>query len=84
MANILAGMRMDHQTVIAALLHDVIEDTGVAKQALGRKFGKSVAEIVDGVSKLTKIFRSHAEAQAENFQKMAMAMAKTMTTPPMM
>lgn len=75
-ANILATMGMDHQTVIAALLHDVIEDTGVAKQALGKRFGKPVAEIVDGVSKLEKIFRSHAEAQAENFQKMAMAMAK--------
>ena len=75
-ADILATMRMDHQTVIAALLHDVIEDTGVAKQALGKRFGKPVAEIVDGVSKLKNIFRSHAEAQAENFQKMAMAMAK--------
>ncbi|MCZ6620006.1 MAG: RelA/SpoT family protein [Gammaproteobacteria bacterium] len=75
-AHILATMRMDHQTVIAALLHDVIEDTRVAKQALGKRFGKPVAEIVDGVSKLRKIFRSQAEAQAENFQKMAMAMAK--------
>ncbi len=75
-ANILAGMRMDPETVIAALLHDVMEDTGVAKKALSQRFGDSVAEIVDGVSKLSTIFHSRAEAQAENFQKMAMAMAK--------
>jgi guanosine-3',5'-bis(diphosphate) 3'-pyrophosphohydrolase len=75
-ANILAGMRMDPETIIAGLLHDVLEDTEVGKQVLGQQFGSSVAEIVDGVSKLTKIFRSRAEAQAENFQKMAMAMAK--------
>ncbi|HTO57148.1 MAG TPA: HD domain-containing protein, partial [Pseudomonadales bacterium] len=75
-ASILAGMRMDHPTVMAALLHDVIEDTGVAKRALGKKFGRDVAELVDGVSKLTTMFRSRAEAQAENFQKMAIAMAK--------
>ncbi len=75
-ASILAEMHMDHATVMAALLHDVIEDTGIAKRALGRKFGKEVAGIVDGVSKLTTMFRSRAEAQAENFQKMAVAMAK--------
>jgi guanosine-3',5'-bis(diphosphate) 3'-pyrophosphohydrolase len=75
-ANILAGMRMDAETIIAGLLHDVLEDTGVDKSVLGERFGASVAEIVDGVSKLSKIFRSRAEAQAENFQKMAMAMAK--------
>ena len=75
-ANILAGMRMDHQTIMAALLHDVIEDTHVDRRAIETRFGKSVAEIVDGVSKLSKIFRSRDEAQAENFQKMAMAMAK--------
>jgi len=75
-ANILAGMRMDPETIIAGLLHDVLEDTEVGKQGLGEHFGTSVAEIVDGVSKLKNIFRSRAEAQAENFQKMAMAMAK--------
>ncbi|HEY5644596.1 MAG TPA: RelA/SpoT family protein [Pseudomonadales bacterium] len=75
-ANILAGMRMDPETIIAGLLHDVLEDTEASKQALADRFGSSVAEIVDGVSKLSKIFRSRAEAQAENFQKMAMAMAK--------
>jgi guanosine-3',5'-bis(diphosphate) 3'-pyrophosphohydrolase len=75
-ANILAGIRMDSETIIAALLHDVIEDTDASKGTITDQFGSSVAEIVDGVSKLTKIFGSRAEAQAENFQKMAMAMAK--------
>jgi GTP pyrophosphokinase len=67
---------MDHQTLMAALLHDVIEDSDTSKTTLGKVFGKAVAEIVDGVSKLSKIFATRAEAQAENFQKMAMAMAK--------
>lgn len=75
-AHILAGMRMDPQTLMAALLHDVIEDTGVGKKTLAAEFGADVAELVDGVSKLTTIFKSRAEAQAENFQKMAMAMAR--------
>ena len=75
-AKILAEMRMDYQTIMAALLHDVIEDTAIAKSTLGNRFGKQVAEIVDGVSKLATMFGSRAEAQAENFQKMAMAMAK--------
>ncbi|MBM2829378.1 MAG: diphosphokinase [Gammaproteobacteria bacterium] len=75
-AHILADMHMDHQTLIAALLHDVIEDTATAKQEISRKFGKSVAELVDGVSKLTQItFDSVAEAQAQNFRKMLMAMS---------
>ena len=75
-ADVLADMHMDHQSLMAALLHDVIEDTGVSKDALNRQFGDTVAELVDGVSKLTQIeFNSKAEAQAENFQKMAMAMA---------
>jgi len=75
-AMILAEMRMDHQTVMAALLHDVIEDSDTSKATLGEQFGEAVAEIVDGVSKLSRIFSSRAEAQAENFQKMALAMAK--------
>jgi GTP diphosphokinase / guanosine-3',5'-bis(diphosphate) 3'-diphosphatase len=75
-ADILAGMRMDHETLMAALLHDVIEDTEASKAGLGDLFGTEVADLVDGVSKLATIFRSHAEAQAENFQKMALAMAK--------
>ncbi len=75
-ANILTNMRMDYESLIAALLHDVIEDTGVDKQALENQFGTTIADLVDGVSKLTAMeFRSKAEAQAENFQKMAMAMA---------
>ena len=76
-ASILSEMHMDHQSLMAAMLHDVIEDTGVTKAAIKSQFGNTVADLVDGVSKLNKItFSSHAEAQAENFQKMAMAMAK--------
>lgn len=76
-AGILADMHMDHQSLMAAMLHDVIEDTGIAKEALDAQFGESVAELVDGVSKLTQMnFETKAEAQAENFQKMAMAMAR--------
>ena len=62
---------------MAAMLHDVIEDTGVTRDGLAAQFGDPVADLVDGVSKLTHIhFESAAEQQAENFQKMAMAMAK--------
>lgn len=76
-ASILADMRMDHQSLMAAMLHDVIEDTGITQAALGTQFGDTVAELVEGVSKLSQIeFASRAEAQAENFQKMALAMAK--------
>ncbi len=76
-AGILADMHMDHQSLMAAMLHDVIEDTGIPKEALTRQFGETVAELVDGVSKLTQMnFETKAEAQAENFQKMAMAMAR--------
>ncbi|HHX06407.1 MAG: bifunctional GTP diphosphokinase/guanosine-3',5'-bis pyrophosphate 3'-pyrophosphohydrolase [Thiopseudomonas sp.] len=76
-ATILADMHMDHQSLMAAMLHDVIEDTGIPKEALVAQFGDSVAELVDGVSKLTQMkFGTKAEAQAENFQKMAMAMAR--------
>ena len=75
---ILASMRMDHQSLMAALLHDVIENTEINKEALGSRFGQPVAELVDGVSKFSKIFKSRAEAQAENFQKMALAMARDM------
>ncbi len=76
-ANILAGLHMDHETLMAALLHDVIEDTPVSKAELAQEFGDAVAELVDGVSKLTQIeFKSKAEAQARNFQKMTLAMAK--------
>jgi guanosine-3',5'-bis(diphosphate) 3'-pyrophosphohydrolase len=76
-AFILGEMHMDHQSLMAAMLHDVIEDTGIPKEALKNEFGETVAELVDGVSKLTQIkFGSRAEAQAENFQKMALAMAR--------
>ncbi len=72
-AGILADLRLDHQSLMAAMLHDVIEDTGIPKDALAEQFGEDVAELVDGVSKLTQIeFRSRAEAQAENFQKMTL------------
>ncbi|WP_018414669.1 RelA/SpoT family protein [Teredinibacter turnerae] len=76
-ANILASIHMDHQSLMAAMLHDVIEDTGIGKSAISHQFGDQVAEIVDGVSKLAKIdYESQAEKQAKNFQKMAMAMAR--------
>ncbi len=76
-AGILADMHMDHQSLIAAMLHDVIEDTGIEKSAIGEQFGSAVAELVDGVSKLTQMeFESLEEKQAENFQKMALAMAQ--------
>ena len=75
-ACILAELRLDAQSIMAALLHDVIEDTPVQKRIIAEKFGDQVANLVDGVSKLTQIeFVSRAEAQAENFRKMVMAMA---------
>ncbi|KZY61646.1 (p)ppGpp synthetase [Oleiphilus sp. HI0071] len=75
-ANILADLHLDHETLMAALLHDVIEDTPTTKEELAAEFGEAVAELVDGVSKLTQIeFKSKAEAQAHNFQKMTLAMA---------
>lgn len=76
-ARILAEMRMDPQSILAAILHDVIEDTPVSKEVLTAEFGTEVAELVDGVSKLAHIkFQSRAEAQAESFRKMLLAMAK--------
>jgi len=76
-ARILAGIRMDHKCLMAAILHDVIEDTETAKEQLAEQFGAEVAALVDGVSKLTKIdFRSRAEAQAESLRKMLMAMTQ--------
>ena len=74
---ILADMHMDPQSLMAALLHDVIEDTGVTKEALAETFDPVVAEIVDGVSKIGAIkFESKAVQQAENFRKMMLAMTK--------
>lgn len=76
-ACILADMKMDAQTLMAALMHDVIEDTQVQKRDLIEQFGQTVADLVDGVSKLTQIeFVSRLEAQAENFRKMVLAMAQ--------
>jgi guanosine-3',5'-bis(diphosphate) 3'-pyrophosphohydrolase len=76
-AGILADWHLDSQALMAALLHDVMEDTAISKQELSRQFGKSLADLVDGVSKLDKIeFQSHEEAQAENFRKMLLAMAR--------
>jgi GTP pyrophosphokinase/guanosine-3',5'-bis(diphosphate) 3'-pyrophosphohydrolase len=76
-ASALAEWRMDVQAIVAALLHDVMEDTTVGKAEISRRFGKPVAELVHGLSKLGKIeFQSYREAQAENFRKMLMAMAR--------
>ena len=76
-ALILANMRMDHQSIMAALLHDVLEDTGVTKSVLVETFDDEIANLVDGVSKLTQIeFETYAEAQAENFRKMVLAMVR--------
>lgn len=76
-ALILAEMRLDYQTIMATLLHDVVEDTQTSKEELIQQFGEEVATLVDGVTKLTKIkFESRAEAQAENFRKMVLAMVK--------
>lgn len=76
-ANILADMHMDPEGLIAAMLHDVLEDTGVTKGQISRRFGRTVADLVDGVSKLNEIeFASKAEQQAESFQKMTLAMSR--------
>lgn len=73
----LAEMRLDHETLMAALLHDVIEDTPVTKEDLAEQFGPTVAELVEGVSKLDKLqFDSKEEAQIENYRKMIMAMVQ--------
>jgi guanosine-3',5'-bis(diphosphate) 3'-pyrophosphohydrolase len=74
---ILAGWHLDGQALMAALLHDVMEDTSVTKSELEDTFGKPVAELVDGLSKLARIeFQSAEDAQAENFRKMFLAMAR--------
>src|SRR5262249_8078529 len=74
-ARILAEMRLDATTLIAAILHDVIEDTGIAKEELAKQFGSAVAGLVDRVSKFQKVEgMSRAEMQAESFRKLLMAM----------
>ncbi|WP_113907776.1 bifunctional GTP diphosphokinase/guanosine-3',5'-bis pyrophosphate 3'-pyrophosphohydrolase [Aliidiomarina celeris] len=73
----LAEMRLDHETLMAALLHDVIEDTPLTREDLAEEFGATVAELVEGVSKLDKLqFNSKEEAQIENYRKMIMAMVQ--------
>lgn len=74
---ILANMRLDHETLMAALMHDVIEDTDFSQQDLAEIFGDTVAELVEGVSKLDKLsFKDQKEFQAENYRKMIMAMTQ--------
>jgi GTP pyrophosphokinase len=76
-AEILSSWQLDPQTLMAALLHDVMEDTPVSKEEISARFGRPVAELVDGVSKLDKLeFQSQQDAQAENFRKMLLAMAR--------
>jgi GTP pyrophosphokinase len=76
-AKILARWHLDAQALIAALLHDVVEDTPTTKDDIAKRFGKAVADLVDGVSKLDRLqFATLEEAQAENFRKMLLAMAR--------
>ncbi len=76
-ASILADMRMDHETLMAALCHDVIEDTEYSKEDLEQRFGTTVAELVQGVSKLDKVkFKDMKEFEVTNLQKMFMAMTQ--------
>jgi len=76
-ACVLADLHMDMPTILAALLHDVVEDTAVTTEDIKQKFGQQVAELVDGVTKLDKIeFQSASQAQAENFRKMLLAMSQ--------
>jgi guanosine-3',5'-bis(diphosphate) 3'-pyrophosphohydrolase len=76
-ARLLVDFKMDVVTVTAGLLHDVLEDTKVTKRDLEREFGQEIADLVDGVTKLSKLaFSSREERQAENFRKMVVAMAR--------
>ena len=76
-ALILTSMHLDAQAIIAALLHDVVEDTDITVDDITAQFGKPVGDVVEGLSKLDKLqFASVADAQAENFRKMLMAMAR--------
>jgi GTP pyrophosphokinase len=75
-AKICAGMRLDTETLCAALLHDTVEDTSASLEEVGEEFGEEIAGLVDGVTKLTGLtFQSRDEAQAENYRKMMVAMA---------
>ncbi len=76
-ASILAGMRMDQQTIAAAILHDTIEDTPIEREDLVENFGEDVAKLVDGVTKLDKMkYRTRLEADAESFRKLLLAMSR--------
>jgi guanosine-3',5'-bis(diphosphate) 3'-pyrophosphohydrolase len=76
-ARILADMEMDRATIAAAILHDVVEDTVVTSEEVATKFGPEIAQLVDGVTKLTRIpYQSKEDAQVENLRKMFMAMAR--------
>jgi (p)ppGpp synthase/HD superfamily hydrolase len=76
-AGILAKLRMDHQSIAAAVLHDTIEDTPLTKEQISRQFGDEIAELVDGVTKLDKMkFRTRYEADAASFRKMLLAMSR--------
>ena len=75
-AGILTKMRLDHYTIITALLHDTVEDTNVTVEEIGRMFGKEIASLVDGVTKLSRIdLVSDNRKQAENFRKLVIAMS---------
>src|SRR5213596_169709 len=75
-AKICAGLRLDDESIAAALLHDVVEDTGVAAEEVRAEFGDEIANLVEGVTKLTRIqFQSREHAEAENYRKMIVAMA---------
>ena len=76
-AYILADLGLDDSTICAALLHDIVEDTDVTKQSLAEEFGTEIAELVDGVTKLSKLqYASMEEQQVENYRKMFLAMGK--------
>src|SRR5439155_18217862 len=76
-ALILASLRLDEQTLAAALLHDVVEDTDTLLEEVREEFGDEVAHLVDGVTKLTRVqFQSREQAEAENYRKMIVAMAQ--------
>jgi GTP pyrophosphokinase len=76
-AAVLAELRMDVETIAVGLLHDTIEDTGVSKEEIGQRFGPTVAEMVDGVTKLSRLaYRGKVEEQAENFRKLVLAFGR--------
>jgi len=76
-AQVLANMRMDHESIAAAILHDTLEDTPLSKADIQAQFGEEIAQLVDGVTKLDKMkFRTRGEADAESFRKLMLAMSR--------